>query len=176
MPKTRQQKETTLKKLEENLAKMKAAYFVTFDGLKVKETVELRKLLREQKIDYEVIKKTLLKLAFKKYKLDIDVDQMTGSLGMAIGFEDEITPAKVLGNFSKEHPALKLVGGIYENKLLDQKQVLAMAKIPSKDELLTKLVWLVQYPISGLVNVLQGNLRGLVYVLKAISENKPTIG
>jgi len=151
---------------------MKAAYFVTFDGLKVKETVELRKLLREQKIDYEVIKKTLLKLAFKKHKLNIDVDKISGSLGMAIGFEDEITPAKVLGNFSKEHPALKLAGGIYENKLIDQKQALALAKLPGKEELLTKLVWLVQYPVSGLVNVLQGNLRGLVYALKAMSEKK----
>lgn len=176
MPKTRQQKETTLKKLEGNLAKMKAAYFTTFDGLKVKETVELRKLLREKKIDYEVIKKTLLKLAFKKYKLDIDVDKISGSLGMAIGYEDEITPAKTLDKFAKEHPALKLVGGIYENKFIDQKQALALAKLPGKEELLTKLVWLVQYPISGLVNVLQGNLRGLVYALKAISEKKPAGG
>lgn len=176
MPKTRQQKETTLKKLEENIAKMKAAYFVTFDGLKVKETVELRRLLREQRIDYEVIKKTLLKLAFKKYELNIDVDKISGSLGMAIGYEDEITPAKVLDKFAKEHPTLKLVAGIYENKFIDQEQTLALAKLPGKEELLTKLVWLVQYPVSGLVNVLQGNLRGLVYVLKAISENKPTSG
>jgi len=172
MPKTKQQKETTLKKLEENLAKMKAAYFVTFDGLKVKETVELRKLLREQKIDYEVIKKTLLRLAFKKYKLNIDVDKISGSLGMAIGYEDEITPAKVLDKFAKDHPALKLVGGIYENKLIDQKQALALAKLLGKEELLAKLVWLVQYPVFGLVNVLQGNLRGLVYALKAMSEKK----
>ena len=170
MPKTRQQKEVTLKKLQDNLAKMKAAYFVTFDGLKVKETVELRKLLREHKIDYEVIKKTLLNLAFKKYKLDIDVDKITGSLGMAIGYDDEIAPAKVLDNFAKEHPALKLVAGIYENKFLDQKQTMAMAKLASKDELLAKLAWLFQYPMAGLVNVLQGNLRGLVYALKAISE------
>lgn len=172
MPKTRQQKETTLKKLEENLAKMKAAYFVTFDGLKVKEIVELRKLLREQKIDYEVIKKTLLKLGFKKYKMDIDVDKITGSLGMAIGYEDEVMPAKILYTFAREHPALKLVGGIFDNKLIDQKQAISLAKLPGKEELLTKLVWLVQYPVSGLVNVLQGNLRGLVYALKAMSENK----
>lgn len=178
MPKTRQQKEATLKKLEENLAKMKAAYFTNFDGLKVKETVELRKLLREQNISYEVVKKTLLKLALKKSRIkEIDIPyKMSGSLGMAIGYEDEITPAKVLDKFAKEHPALKLVGGIYGNKFIDQKQVLAMAKLPGKEELLAKLVWLVQYPVAGLVNVMQGNLRGLVYVLKAISEKKPTSG
>lgn len=173
MAKTRQQKEETVKSLQEKLGKTKAVVFTNFDGLNVEETNELRNILRENKIDYTVAKRTLLKLAFKKADYQgVDIDQLTGGLGMAFGYEDEVLPARTLGQFSKKHPALKLVGGIFEKKFIDANKVKELASLASKDELYSKIVWLFNYPVAGFVNVLAGNLRSLVYALQAIKDKK----
>ena len=173
MAKTKQQKEEVVKSIEEKLGKTKAVVFTNFDGLNVEETNELRNILRENKIDYTVAKRTLLKLAFKKAGLkDVDIDQLTGGLGIAFGYDDEVLPAKTLSLFAKKHPALKLVGGIFEKKFIDKLKVKELANLPSKDELLAKIVWLFNYPASGFVNVLAGNIRSLVYALQAIKDKK----
>ena len=152
---------------------IKAAVFTNFDGLTVKEATELRNTLRERKIDYAVVKKTLLKIALKKVEVkNIDVDSLTGGLAMAFGYDDEITPAKTLDTFAKTHPALKLIGGIFGRQFVTREEVLQMAALPSREELLAQLVWLVQYPAAGFVRVLSGNLRSLLYALQAIKDKK----
>ncbi len=173
MPKTKQQKEAIVKKLAENFGKSKTVIFTNFDGLNVQDSTELRKVLRENAVDYSVVKRTLVNLALKNAELkEVDISSIEGGIGIALGYEDEILPAKVLAAFSKGHEALKLVGGIFDGKFLDQKQVIELAKTPGKQELYGKLVWLLNYPASGLVNVLSGNTRKLVYVLNAIKEKK----
>jgi large subunit ribosomal protein L10 len=176
MAKTKQQKEDFVAWLEERLPKSKSVIFTNFDGLNVKATSELRKLLRAQGIEYTVAKKSLVKVAFKKTGLDgIDAKTIPGSIGMALGYGDEVAPAKVLATFAKTNPVLKLVGGIYEGKLISAQEVKQLASLPSKEELLSKLVWLLNYPASGLVNVLAGNMKKLLYVLNAIKDKKPAV-
>jgi len=174
MAKTRQQKEKEIEKLAEKLSKMKALVFANYDGLKVKEVDELRKILRDQGIDYLVSKKTLMKLALKKAGLkEIKVDELVGGVGLAFGYEDEVLPAKLLNDFAKTHQSLKLVGGILENKFIAKEKVLELARIPGKQELLAKTVWVIKSPISGFVNVLSGSLKSLLYVLNSIKDKKP---
>jgi large subunit ribosomal protein L10 len=171
MAKTRAQKEKTLGDLEEKFSKIKAAVFVSFKGLKVKDATKLRNILRKEKIDYEVAKKTLLKLALGKNKLEgIDPKKLEGNIAVAFGYDDEVAPAKILNQFKAQNEALKILGGIVENKYIDSAQVIALANIPGRQELLAKLVGSINSPVSGFVNVLAGNLRGLVQVLKAMSE------
>ncbi|MFA5070551.1 MAG: 50S ribosomal protein L10 [Patescibacteria group bacterium] len=170
MPKTRQEKELEIKKLAKDLEAMKALVFVNYEKLKVNEINLLRKTLRENKVEYFVAKKTLLKKALKEKKMDINLDELTSGFALAFGLEDEVMPAKLCYEFAKIHENLKLVGGIFENKLIGKEQVLAMAKLPSKEELLYKLVYVIKSPVTGLVNTLKGNLNKLVYVLKAIQE------
>jgi len=173
MAKTREQKEKTLGELEEKFAKIKAAVFVSFKGLKVKDATALRNILRKEKIDYEVAKKTLLKLALQKTGLEgVDPKKLEGNIAVAFGYDDEVTPAKILNNFKSKNEALKILGGILENKYIDSAKVVELANIPSRPELLAKLVGSIDSPVSGFVNVLAGNLRGLVQVLKAVSEKK----
>ena len=173
MAKTKEQKKESVKLLSGLFSKTKSVVFTNFDGLKVNDTNELRNILRENNVEYTVAKKTLLKLALKEAGMkDVDVDKMTSGLGVAFGIKDEIMPAKVLAMFAKKHPELKLIGGIFENKFIDANKVAELAEIPGREELFTKLVWLFNYPVSGLVNVLAGNLRSLVYALKAIQEKK----
>lgn len=175
MAKTKQVKEQMVGDIADRLAKATSVVFTNFDGLNVQETTELRTLLRELAIDYSVIKKTLFKLSLKKGKHDVaNFDLMTGSLGAAFGYGDEVLPAKTLKTFTKKHPTLKLVGGIYQGSFIDARSVMQLADLPSKMELLTKLAWLMNYPMSGFVNALAGSMRNFVYALKAISEKKPS--
>ncbi len=173
MAKTKEQKKQTLSELEDNFAKSKAAVFVNFKGLNVKDTTALRNLLRKEKVEYEVAKKTLLKLAVEKTGQEgVNPKSLEGNIAVAFGLEDEIAPAKILNQFRATHDALKIIGGIFEKKFIDAAKVIELAKIPGKPELLARLVGSINSPVSGFVNVLAGNLRGLVQVLKAASEKK----
>lgn len=173
MAKTREQKKQTIEQLAEKFSKMKAAVFANFDGLSVKATEELRQLCRQSGIDYMVAKKTLVNKALDQSGLkEVDSQNIEGSVATAIGYEDEVMPAKILNKFAKDHEALVLRGGIFENKFIDLNKVKELAAIPGKPELLAKMVGSLRSPIAGMVNVLQGNLRGLVCALSAIKDKK----
>ncbi|MCX6740521.1 MAG: 50S ribosomal protein L10 [Candidatus Parcubacteria bacterium] len=83
-----------------------------------------------------------------------------------------MAPAKIAANFAKDHKALKMLGGIMEGNLLNLDQVTVLSKIPSKPELLGQLVRTINAPVSGFVNVLAGNIRGLLNVLNSLKDSK----
>jgi large subunit ribosomal protein L10 len=173
MPKTRDQKKKIIEDLTDKFQSFKSLVFTDYKGLTVKDTSELKKLCKKQGIEYLVAKKTLITKALEGAGIkDMNVKDLQGNIAMVIGFEDEIAPAKVVGNFAKDHKNLKMLGGIMENKFIDLNQVTALSKIPSKVELLARLVGSINAPVSGFVNVLAGNLRGLVCALNAIKDNK----
>lgn len=173
MAKTRQQKEDFIKNFNEKLQQAKSIVFVHFDGLKVKEIEELRKLFRAEKIDYVVAKKTLLKKAFEKAGIEnYDPATFEKEVGVAFGIEDEVAPARIIQQFSKNHEALQAFGGVLENSFVGQEKVIELSRLPSKEELLAKVVGTINAPVSGFVNVLAGNLRKLVYVLSAVKDSK----
>lgn len=174
MPKTRQQKEVTLTTLTDKLRSMKAVVFTTFSGLTVKDTTELRNQLRAEKIEMMVAKKNLMRLALKDASLDpAMVDHIEGSVAMVFGYEDEVLPAKLLSKFAKGNESVKLVGGIADGQFMNAAQIAQFAKIPGKQELLTQTVWTLKSPITGMVNVLAGNLRGLLTLLQALKDKQP---
>ncbi|MEK9183082.1 MAG: 50S ribosomal protein L10 [Patescibacteria group bacterium] len=172
MPKTRDEKTQIVADLTKLFKEMKSAVFADFKGLKVKNITELRRLCQGQKVSYGLAKKTLIRLAAKNAGVDFNPDSVDGSYALAFGLEDEVAPAKVLADFAKKHEALKILGGILEGKMVDKVVIGSLAKLPSKPELLAKLVGSLQSPISGMVNVLAGNLRGLVQVLNAYQKSK----
>ena len=172
MAKTKQQKEKIIENLKEKFSKIKIAVFADYFGLKVKEIQKLKKLLKEKESDYLVVKKTLAKLALEKAGIkDINFDNIEG-LSIVFGYQDEIAPVKVLTEFSKDYKALEIKGGILEKEIIDFKKVLELSKLPTKTELIGKLLWQIKAPVSGLVNVLEGNLRSLICVLKNAGHGK----
>ncbi len=170
---TKQQKEQLVKKLIENIKNSKSFVISDFTGLTVNDTQELRKQCKEQGVKFNAVKKTLLTLALAELKIEgIEPKELEGGLAIALGNEDEIAPAKILANFSKKHEEVKILTGVLDSKVLNQEEVIALSKIPSKDELLAKVVGSINAPVSGFVNVLAGNLRGLVNVLNSIKDAK----
>lgn len=174
MAKTKGQKKAILDGLVEKISRSKSVVFAKFDALGVKENEELREKLREEGSEYQVAKKTLLELAFRDQKIEgLNPREFEGRVAAIFGYEDEVSPAKVLNDFKKNHEdKIDFVGGVLEGKFLATEEVAALAKLPSKQELYAKLVGSLNAPVSGFVNVLAGNLRGLVTVLKAIEEKK----
>jgi large subunit ribosomal protein L10 len=165
-------KKETLELLKEKIAKQRAMFFVDFKGFKVKDMSDLRKDVRKVGGELKAAKKTLIGLAFKDAKLNIDAKSMPGELALVFGYADEVFPAKMIWEASQKNQNLKILGGFLDNKTIDANQVIVLAKLPSREQLLAQLVGSISSPMSGFVNVLQGNIRGLVQVLNQISKTK----
>ncbi|MFZ5982621.1 MAG: 50S ribosomal protein L10 [Patescibacteria group bacterium] len=169
---TKSQKEQLVKDLTSKLKNSKGVVFSDFTGLSVKNMTELRRALRAEGIEIQVLKKTLITLALKDAGIELDANKMEGQLAIAVSDQDEVATAKIIAKFAKASENLKIVGGLLGKEILSKEEVSDLAKLPSKEELLAKLVGTIKAPVSGFVNVMAGNLRGLVNVLKAISDKK----
>ncbi|MFA5127265.1 MAG: 50S ribosomal protein L10 [Patescibacteria group bacterium] len=172
MPKNKQQKAEILKKIEEKLSKSKTIVFSTDQGLNVKAVQTLRQQLKQEGAEYLVAKKTLVKKATKDLLAPEKLDEIEGSVGLVLSYDDEVTGAKILHKFVKGNEKLDIVGGVLENKFIDRAMVQRLAILPGRNELLAKLLGSIKSPISGLVGVLSGNTRKLVYALSAIRDKK----
>ena len=170
MAKTKEQKEKTFKELKENVSKQKSMVFIDFSGLKVEDMFELRKKLRKNDAHLKVAKKTLIQLALEKSGFKTDIKKIKGEIALVFGYKDEISPVKTIYQFSKVNPNLKILGGFFENNFKGAEEFIALAQLPSKEELLTRLVGSMSAPVSNFVRVLEANLKGLVYVLSAIKK------
>lgn len=170
---TREAKEQAVQQLTNDLGRIKLAVMTDYRGLTVAEVEELRANLRSEGISYKVTKNTLLKLAVKNNPelKGVDLSAFTGPMALALGFDDEVAPARVIFQYAKSHDALDIVGGITgEGKLLTGAEVKALATLPSREQLLAQVVGTIAAPLSGFVGVMAGNVRSIVNVLNAIKE------
>ncbi len=172
MAKTKEQKKKAVKKLNEKIKEQTTMLFVDFSGLKVQEGLDLRRKLEEVDGEMKVAKKTLIQIALDKNNLEKNIEEMKGEIALVFGYKDEIAPAKVIYNFTKENENLKILGGFFENEFQDREKFIELAQLPSKEELLGRLVGSISSPVKGFVRSLQYNLKGLVFALDAIKNNK----
>lgn len=162
---TKTQKQKILETLKEKIAKQKALVFVDFTGLKVKDLSVLRKKLKAIDNELKVAKKTLMNIALKEAKLEVNLKGLPGEVALVFGYKDSISGAKTVYQFSLENPNLKILGGFFENKFREAEDIIELAQLPSREELLTRLAGSLSAPISNFLNVLQGNIKGLIIVL-----------
>ncbi len=172
MAKTRVQKEQAGVALETAIKNAKGVVFVNYQGLTIPQTDELRKTCRENDAVFIASKKTLVRLALANLGSTVDTKSFDGSVAVIAGMSDEVAAAKIAGDFAKKNDKLVFFGGLLEGALIDAKQAKALAALPSKQQLLGQLVGTLNAPVSGFVNVLAGNLRGLVTVLDAVKSQK----
>lgn len=168
MPKTKQEKQKILDQLREKVEKQKAIVLVSFRGLKTKDFSILRTKLKETGNELKVTKKTLLQLVFNEKGFQMDLKKIKDEIALVFGYQDEILPAKIVWQFSQENPNLKILGGFLENKFFDSEKVIEFAKLPTKEELLGKLVKTVSAPLENFVYVLKANLQNFIYLLTQI--------
>ncbi len=152
MAKNRQQKEVTKEQLVKAFKAAKSVIFIDYQGLKVSKADELRKKAREGNVQYIVAKKTLLTLAAKEAGFEVNAKQFPGMIGAAFGIEDEIAPAKIVGEI--KGTTIKLVGGIFEGKAIAADKAIALSKLPSKQQLLGQVVGTIYAPVSAFVRTL----------------------
>jgi large subunit ribosomal protein L10 len=147
-------------------------FLVDYRGLTVIEMATLRRELREVGGDLRVYKNRLVNIALRENALPSLDDLLLGPSAFVFIAEEPVASAKVIAKFSKAHPALEMKGGLVSGDVLDVAQMKALSKLPSREELIAKLLGTLTNPARGMVTVLGGVSRGLVTALDAIAKGK----
>mgnify|MGYP001561765654 FL=1 len=169
---TKTQKQQIVADMADKFKRQKIAVFSDFRGISVAKLQALRRLLKKAEAEYKVTKKTLLDRALEKAGVSLKTKELEGEIGVTFGYGDEMEPAKTLLKFSKENSTFKILGGMLASRLLNGKEVLTLAKLPSREVLIAQLLGVLQSPMRELVTVLRGNIKNLVVVLQKIKESK----
>ncbi len=172
MKKSRHMKEQQVEEIKNKFDGSNAAILTDYRGLNVAEATELRKQLREAGVEYKVLKNTLTKIAINNSGLEDLNEYLEGPVAIAFSEIDPVAPAKILSKFAKEHNNLEIKVGVLEGNVVNKEQLKMLADLPSREELLAQVLRAMQGPISGFANVLQGNIRNLVYVVEAVRKEK----
>ncbi len=167
----REEKQLVVKELAEKLKLAKGTVLTDYRGLNVEKVTDLRNKLRAANIEYRVVKNTLLRLAAEDAGIKGLERYLEGPTALAMS-ADPVAPAKVLADWIKANKMLELKGGILEGKVISAQSVTGLASLPPREVLLAMVVGTMNAPIIGLVNVLQGPLRKLVYAVDAVAKQK----
>ena len=173
----RTEKSSFVSDLRERITKAPVVYLTDFSGLDVKAITQLRRSLRESGAEYVVVKNRLAKLALDETDLPNIFEGMTGPTGMVLGGDDVVAPAKALTDFAKENdkkPVFKL--GILEKQVIEPEQIVRLAKLPSREQLLSELAGAMQAPMAMLATALEGKLQEMAGLLGALKSEREQAG
>lgn len=159
-------KEEQVAMLKEKIAKAKSIVLVDYQGIKVQDDTELRRQMRNSGAEYLVAKNRLFKIALKEAGVELDfADVLEGNTSFAFGYADPVSPAKVAYDFGKGKNIFKIKAGYLEGKRLSAEEVEGLAKLPSREVLLSQVLYGMLGPITK-----------LAYGLNALKEKKETQG
>lgn len=170
--KTRLQKDEDISLLKKELDAIGNALVVSFQGLTVEKDYELRKTLREANLGYRVVKNTLGRRAVEGTPLESLKDSFVGMSAIAYSAKDPVSIAKVLSKFAKENPQITFKAGVVEGRAIKVKDIDALASLPSKEELISKLMFVVNAQAQRLATVIQAVPRNLAVVINEIAKQK----
>ena len=161
-----------LEKVKGSIEASKGVFVVDYRGLTVKEAQELRRSLREAGAHMKVYKNNIVRIALKDAEMpDID-DMLKGTCAYVFYEKDPVEAAKVLKQEADKLKKMQILGGIADGKAISAEEALAYAELPSRDELLAKLVYVIGSPLSGIAQVCAGPARGLVTALQAVADKQ----
>jgi large subunit ribosomal protein L10 len=169
----RDNKQELVTEMHERLSRAKAVFLADFRGMSVEKATTLRNELRTAAVEYKVFKNTLLDRAAKGTEMECLSPYLAGPTAIAISYDDPVNAAKVLSKFAKD-PQGKFVlkVGVLSGKLLDIKQIQALAELPSREVLIAKMLGSMQAPATNFVGVLAALPGSLVRALDAIRAQK----
>ena len=167
---SKSKKQDLVAELNELLASAKMSVFANYTGLTVVETQELRRAARAQGVKIKVVKNRLVRVAMKSNDglKELDSSSLKGQVLYAFSDEDEVVPAKVLADFAKTHPALKLMGAFNADGIMNEAEAEVFANLPTKNELIAQVVATLQSPLDGILS----GINGLGSLLNAVEASK----
>jgi large subunit ribosomal protein L10 len=172
--KTKEQKSQEVAALTQEIGNASNAFLIDFKGITVPQVTELRKQVRETKSGYIVVKNTLALIALKNSPIVAMREQFNGPTAIAFNANDAVALAKALTKFAKDVPALQFKGAMLNGQVVPAEQIQAIASLPSREELISKLLFILQSPMRGLATVLQANIRNLAVVIDQIGKQRST--
>ncbi|MCI6907953.1 MAG: 50S ribosomal protein L10 [Clostridiaceae bacterium] len=167
-----EEKRALVAELTEKMKNASAGVLVDYKGITVADDTKLRRELRAAGVEYAVIKNTMLRFAIDNLGYSELDEQLNGTTALAISPEDPVAAAKILTAYAKKNDKFKIKGGFVDGKPLNTAEVADLAELPPREVLIAKVLGGFNAPISGLVGVTNGLLRGLVAALAAIAEKK----
>ncbi|QQS47326.1 MAG: 50S ribosomal protein L10 [Acidobacteriota bacterium] len=170
--KTREQKKTDLAFLKEQFTSTDHALLVSFDGLSVEKDGQLRRALREAELNYKVVKNTLGRLAVEGTPLEPLREHFVGMTAIAYSQTDPVGLAKVLSKFAKDNKELTFKAGVVEGRPISVREIDALATMPSKEELVSKLMFVLNAPAQRIATVINAVPRNLAVAINEIAKQK----
>jgi len=172
--KTRETKQKDLVALTESLQNAKSAMVVSFTKLSVNKDIEFRNNLREAGANYQVVKNTLARIAVKDTPFEQASEHFKGVTAIAWTENDPVILSKAISKFMKDNADIyTFKTGVVDGRLLDLKQVQTIASLPSKEELISKMLWVLNAQAQRLVTVINAVPRDLAIVIKQIGDKAP---
>ena len=168
----RPEKQQEVERLKDSFSRAKSAIVADYRGLTVSEMNDVRSKLRAADVELRVTKNTMARIAIKGTEAEALLETLVGPTAIAFSYEDPVAGPRVLKKLAEEYEALGLKGGILGDKFLADADITALSKLPSKEVLLGQLLSVLNGPMTGFVNVLNGNQRQLVQVLAAVRDQK----
>jgi len=172
--KTKEQKSQEVAALTQEIGNASNAFLIDFKGITVPQVTELRKQVRETKSGYIVVKNTLALIALKNSPIVAMREHFSGPTAIAFNANDAVALAKALTKFAKDVPAVQFKGAMLNGQVVPAEQIQAIASLPSREELISKLLFILQSPMRGLATVLQANIRNLAVVIDQIGKQRST--
>lgn len=169
---TKAQKNEKIEEIKETMSKAKVAIVTDYRGLTVSEITDLRRRLQKENGEYAVVKNTLAIKAVEGTEYADLAQFLEGPTALAIGFEDQVSPAKVVAKFIKETKKAEIRGAVLDGNALDAKEVEQLAKLPSKEELFAKMLGSINSPASGIVGCVSGVMSALVRATDQVRQQK----
>ena len=168
----RKGKEKVVAVLKEKLGRACGTFLVDYQGLNVESITKLRRELREADIEFQVVKNNLLSIASQDTEAAVLKDYIAGPCALAITFDDVVMPAKVLTRFIQDHEALEIKVGQIKGKVIELSAIKRLAQLPSREVLLSQVLFSLSSVPTSFVRLLSEMLRRLVSVLEAIQRQK----
>tara|TARA_B100001996_G_scaffold378672_1_gene363199 strand:- start:238 stop:753 length:516 start_codon:yes stop_codon:yes gene_type:complete len=161
-----------VQELKDIFSKAKAVYFTEYHGLNVTEVTELRSEFFKSDVEFKVAKNTLIRLAAAESKIEGVDEFLKGSTAIAISYDEPVSPAKVIKNFTKDRDLPNVKGILFEGEVLPGDDFKRLADMPSKDELLAQLIRMLGSPIQKFASTLSSPMQDTVSVLNNLKEQK----
>lgn len=169
---SRDKKTELLEEYKQILKDHEGYFLVSSDNIDTATVTDLKKELKNSNANFRVLKNSIFKIALQDTDQPVEVQDFDGATAVIYFEEDPTTPAKLVKDIQEDTEQMGAKGGVYEGQFLSEERVMQLAEIPSREELLGMLVGSMSAPLSGFMNAVTGNVRGLTVALKGISEKE----